>query len=218
MSVSIFPDPNTAFRQATAEDVPAILALVELVRSNLTEAQQHFLKEKSASEILSYIEAGFPTVLAFRGNQLAAIAVSTPQTPDMNLGATNLPGMFNRGHYMCVGTVAVNPDMRGMGMGQQIISKAFEASSDYINSEESNPRLMGVIAKVSTTNTGSQRAFLANEFSQSVETHYDPQGDYHFQIFSRIADNLPAIEAVPASERERRAAEVRANGRHFHHG
>ena len=221
MSVSIFIDPKNTFRQATAEDIPSILALVERVRANLSEAEQHFLKEKSAVDLAAFIHAGFPTVLAFRDNQLAAVAVSTPQNPEMNLGANNLHGMFNRGHYMCIGTVAVSPDMRGMGMGQQIVAKAFEASSDYINltnSENPDSRLTAVLAKVSTVNTSSQRAFLANEFNQAPQVFDDTQGGYQFQVFSRLADNLPALSTESiVGERERRIADTRNGPPMLHH-
>ena len=218
MSISLFPDPNTSFQLATKQDIPAILTLIEKVRTNLNEAQQHFLKDKSAEDIAAYIDAQFPTVLAFKHGQLAGVAISTPQDPANNMGATNLHGMFNKGHYMCIGTVAVDPDFRGQGIGPQVIDKAFAESVNYIENQE-NSKLVGVLAKVSTANSGSQKAFLTNGFNQSPQNFTDADGGYEFSIFSKMVAQPEISGEYIGGERERRVADIRAFGKPtMHHG
>ena len=212
MSVSLFPDPHISFQLATQQDIPAILTLIEKVRANLNDAEQHFLKDKSASEIGAYIDSEFPTVLAFKNGLLAGVAISTPQDPSKGLGASNLPDAFNRGHFMCIGTVAVDPAFHGQGIGAQVVKRAFEESSHFIAAQDGT-NLCGVIAKVSAANTGSQKTFLANEFKQGFGTHTDSQGGYQFNVFSRGIEDLKLVTSADTSnvgEREKRIAERRA--------
>jgi N-acetylglutamate synthase-like GNAT family acetyltransferase len=209
MSVTIFPNHALSFRLATHEDVPAILALIEKVRENLKEAEQHFLKEKTAEELFSYISQRFPTVLAFKDNILAGIAISTPQDETSNLGATNLPEMFNKNHYMCISTVAVDPALKGQGLGQYIVAEAFQASSQYIDSFCGDTKLCGVLAKVSQLNIGSQKSFLANGFNQSFETYSDPDGGYDFSIFNKSTSHNTQFGSAELGMREQMAAEKR---------
>ncbi len=215
MSVSLLPpSPEILFRLATQADIPSIVDLIKKVRSNLNEAQHHFLKDKAGEDLAHFIDQGFPTVIALRDNKVIALAISTPQGP--NMGATHMPDMFNRGHYMCIGTVAVDPEVRGIGLGKQIISAAFAETVNYMNAQGSDSRYMGVIAKVSDgnenpeqNNGASLHAFAVNNFNKAPQTGWDPSG-YHFSIMTRLTSSYQEPTIAIIGKREEAWARKRA--------
>ena len=205
------------FRPVAQIDVRDIVALVAKVRTNLSDAQKHFLKDKDASQLAAHLQNNFPAVAIFKESKLVGFAMVSPQND--NNGAANLPNQFNKGDYISIGTVAVDPDLSGFGLGQKLVELAFKNAVAYTRLNNLTGST-AVIAKVATENMGSQSAFGKNGFKpvlsrDGAASYADPNG-YNFNVWSKP---IPARDEKPApinGEREERWAQNNLPTRHHH--
>jgi ribosomal protein S18 acetylase RimI-like enzyme len=201
-------------RMASTVDEFGIGKLIPTVKAYLeTIGKSHFLKDKTQKDIANLLSKTNSGIVLQQNNIIVGFALISKQSEQS--GACNVPAQFNNGKFLTIGSVAIDPDHSGHGLGKILVKKAFEAAvaSTYLNMGKDG--FETVIAKVATDNIPSQKAFEANGFTKLNVIFHDKAGGYHFEIWQNNIPPHPALAEKPAEymggERERRFAQTLAD-------
>lgn len=178
-AISKYSNPKFVISSLTETDIPAFLALQKTVRDALPDDQKHYLKERSADDLLAHIEAGMPLlgIKTASGELVAQALISFPDSA----AAKNLEGYpvhGIEGRVALVQSVAVHPAFRGREYG--LAAKLQDA---IVETTRQHQRSI-LMAKVADSNEKSQKSFLTSNFTVAAEGA-DPLKGYAVKYFAK---------------------------------
>lgn len=187
---------------ATENDINGILALMEKVRQNLINAGNgHHLKAKTQEEITALVQNHLPTLVAKDkdGNIIGFVCVTEQSATQ---GAANLDDRYNQGNYLTINSVTADPTCKDKGIkgvGSALVNAAFDEAVNYAaEKKKEGSDYDSVLAKVSTTNSDSQRLFLNADFKYAelgkvYTDSSNPDNIYDYNVFMK---DLPIAKTV----------------------
>lgn len=173
----IDPDPyqgGYTFGLLTHNDIPAFLALQDMVRESLDGAQKHHLKARTAEDLARHLDAGM-LILGVKNADGALIAQALMTFPDnyavKNLEAYPLDGIAH--DTAVIQSVAVNPAYKGLG--RMILTEAPKFAFTHGR--------VRIMAKVADSNLKSQQRFEGCGYIRAAQG-LDPVKGYAVTYFT----------------------------------
>ncbi len=184
-----------AATQLQTNDINQFLELQDLVRNSLSVETRHYIKPRNAETLKNHISSNMPILGLRHDNQFVGVVILTHPN---NVHAQNLDGypfdiLGNIDDISVIQSLYVDPNYRGQSLSTKLIKLSAEFSS------ASGRKTL--IAKATSNNDKSQRAFLKNGFNIATSGIDPSLGHDVVYMIGKTSDILDIVRTKELSRR-----------------
>ncbi len=168
------------------DDIPAFVSLQKVVRDTLAEDKKHHLKERTAEDLKTHLDAGMP-LIGVKDGKGALVAQVLTSFAD-NAAAKNInryPLQGKEKTTLIIQSLAVHPEFEGLGLSKKMHAKIVSVAAENGKSE--------LMAKVADDNPKSQNSFVKNHFTVAAQGT-DPAKGYDVTYFAKTLNGCSAAQ------------------------